>query len=91
MHFLTVADFSTLYTNLTHSVIKDAIFFLLDRCFHNAGTDNLCVNNVMHGRLYKVWYLKNNQASSNAKIFNLDQVKLLVSNVIDQTFVYFGN
>ena len=52
----TIADFSTLYTNLPHTAIKDCIFYLIDHCMKNSNQTGVWVSYSSDMVVYKVWY-----------------------------------
>ena len=89
----TVADFSTLYTNLPHSVIKNCITYLIYKCLGNAGHNYIAVPCNFTGPFYtNCWYTSNSTTNPRSHIIlEKSAVIGLLNFVIDETYVKFGN
>ncbi|GMS95156.1 hypothetical protein PENTCL1PPCAC_17331 [Pristionchus entomophagus] len=77
------ADFSSLFTNLPHDVVKDKLFYLFDLLFRNAGSEYL----VVQGR--NVRYDRNN-SSIAGRSYHKNDLKLIVDFILQNSFAYYG-
>ena len=86
----SVADFSTLYTNLPHNVIESCIFSLIDICFKNACADQVTISFDSNQQVRKIWYSYTSGKLSNShKILSKEDIKMLVHENVDNSFVKF--
>ncbi|GMT04144.1 hypothetical protein PENTCL1PPCAC_26318, partial [Pristionchus entomophagus] len=77
------ADFSSLFTNLPHDVVKDKLFCLFDLLFRNAGSEYI----VVQGR--NVRYDRNN-SSIAGRSYHKNDLKLIVDFILQNSFAYYG-
>ena len=92
VHNFSVADFSTLYTNLPHNVIESCIFTLVELCFKNAGANQITISFDSNQQVRKVWYSYcSNKLSNTHKVFSKEDIKMLVHENIDNSFVKFAS
>ncbi len=80
---VVTCDFSTLFTTLPHQVIKACLFQLVDMCYKNAGKRFIAIG------YNKEWYA-NEPGEQNADCYSLEDVKELISTVLDETYVQFA-
>ncbi len=80
---IITADFSTLFTTLPHNSIKECLFALADLCFNNGGSTVIAVEGK------KVRYVRNPD-DEPGDCYRIEEVKDMICNVIDETFVTFA-
>ncbi len=80
---IITADFSTLFTTLPHNSIKECLFALTDLCFKNSGSTLIAVEGQ------KVRYVRNPEEETGY-CYRIEEVKDMICNVIDETFVAFA-
>ena len=72
MTSLSTYDFSTLYTNLPHHLIKDKLIDLIERTFNREGSSYLACNDRNESSIkYHAWSCQN---VCDALIFLLDNI-----------------
>ena len=76
-------DFSTLYTNIPHNNLKEALTVIIDKCFNNSRMKFIMIN-----KSEAFWSNK-----PSAKYFSFDKTSLLTSIrfLIDNTYFKCGN
>ncbi|GMT21814.1 hypothetical protein PFISCL1PPCAC_13111, partial [Pristionchus fissidentatus] len=77
------ADFSSLFTNLPHNVVKEKLYFLFDILFKNAGSEYM----VVHGM--KVRYDRNN-SSTSGRSYHKNDVKSIVDFILRNSYAFYG-
>ncbi len=75
-------DFSAMFTNIPHGVLKSTLFWLTEKCFNNAGGDKW----VNIG--YRVAYFSSDRKAEI--VLANTAVEQLISDVIDETYVAFA-
>ncbi len=83
IHSIATFDFSTLFTNLEHSIVKNQLFRIIDICFKNAGKQRLAISQ------YKCFYTDGSLVLGY-KVLCKDDIKLLADLVLDNTYVSFA-
>ncbi|GMR40858.1 hypothetical protein PMAYCL1PPCAC_11053, partial [Pristionchus mayeri] len=76
-------DFSSLFTNLPHDVVREKLYFLIDTLFKNAGSEYL----VVHGNYVR--YDRNN-ASTTGRSYHKVEVKGIIDFILKNSFAYYG-
>lgn len=82
------ADFSSLFTNLPHDVVKKHMFELIELCFKNSGKNYITVT------YNKVFYNnpKENDSSRNTnRTYTKDDVKFMIEYILQNSFAVYGD
>ncbi|KAF8374323.1 hypothetical protein PRIPAC_80752 [Pristionchus pacificus] len=77
------ADFSSLFTNLPHDVVKEKIYYLFDLMFKNAGSDYIVVQGT------NVKYDRNN-SNTSGRSYHKNDLKGIVDFILRNSFAYYG-
>ncbi|GMR34550.1 hypothetical protein PMAYCL1PPCAC_04745, partial [Pristionchus mayeri] len=77
------ADFSSLFTNLHHDVVREKLYYLIDLLFKNAGSEYL----VVQGNCIR--YDRNNSSSSGRSYHKVD-IKGIIDFILKNSYAYYG-
>ncbi|KAF8362111.1 hypothetical protein PRIPAC_89034 [Pristionchus pacificus] len=77
------ADFSSLFTNLPHSVVKEKLYYLIDLMFKNAGSEYIVVQGT------NVRYDRNN-SSTSGRSYHKNDLKGIIEFILRNSFAYYG-
>ncbi|KAF8367718.1 hypothetical protein PRIPAC_85547, partial [Pristionchus pacificus] len=77
------ADFSSLFTNLPHSVVKEKLYYLIDLMFKNAGSEYIVVQGT------NVRYDRNN-SSASGRSYHKNDLKGIIEFILRNSFAYYG-
>lgn len=83
IHYVTTADFSTLYTCLPHDYIKEQMWFLISKMFHN--NDDKRYIKVTYENVFYT-----NTKGENDLVFLKEDVMEMINFVLDNTYVQFA-
>ena len=82
VHSMQVFDFSTLYTNLDQSAIKDNVFSILDHIFNLSNRKYLCIG-------YDKSFFSKRQYKGHL-CFDLDSFKKAIDFILSEVFITFA-
>ncbi|KAF8362070.1 hypothetical protein PRIPAC_88993 [Pristionchus pacificus] len=77
------ADFSSLFTNLPHNVVKEKLYYLIDLMFKNAGSEYIVVQGT------NVRYDRNN-SSTSGRSYHKNDLKGIIEFILRNSFAYYG-
>ncbi|KAF8380957.1 hypothetical protein PRIPAC_70099, partial [Pristionchus pacificus] len=77
------ADFSSLFTNHPHSVVKEKLYYLIDLMFKNAGSEYIVVQGT------NVRYDRNN-SSTCGRSYHKNNLNGIIEFILRNSFVYYG-
>uniref|UniRef100_A0A8R1U5W9 Reverse transcriptase domain-containing protein n=1 Tax=Pristionchus pacificus TaxID=54126 RepID=A0A8R1U5W9_PRIPA len=77
------ADFSSLFTNLPHDVVKEKMYYLFDLMFKNAGSEYIVVQGT------NVRYDRNN-SNASGRSYHKNDLKGIVDFILRNSFAYYG-
>uniref|UniRef100_A0A8R1UTH5 Reverse transcriptase domain-containing protein n=1 Tax=Pristionchus pacificus TaxID=54126 RepID=A0A8R1UTH5_PRIPA len=77
------ADFSSLFTNLPHNVVKEKLYYLIDLMFKNAGSEYIMVQGT------NVRYDRNN-SSTSGRSYHKNDLKGIIEFILRNSFAYYG-